>query len=312
MWATVAAAEPMVLLFPAVGTPARVTLSGRVLKHKPSQGSSTVSKNLRWLTTSNWEGAKVELRYAGRSATVTSGHDGNFEATLDAEAGKPFEIGLATAEAHVMGAAVGIATVDVLSPEAPFFVISDFDDTLAITNVVNKAGLLDAALAKDESTQPVVEGMPAFYDCLKSDKPQRPAFALVSGSPVQYVHRVTSFLSKHGFPVFGIYLRDLGPKTLSDYKQPVIRALLKSVPNKVVLVGDSGEHDPEVYRQIREEFPGRVLAVYVRNAGRAEDTKRFTDMVLFARPGEAAADAVAKGLASSACVERAFPKEEKK
>ena len=295
-----------VLLFPAVGTPGQVTLSGRVLKHAPSTGSSTLSKNLRRLTSSNWDGAQVEVRYADRSAAVVSGHDGNFSVTLSGEK-KPFEPGLATADAHVKGADAGIATVDIIATAAPFFVVSDFDDTLAVTNVVNGSGLVKAALLEDETTQPVVEGMAALYACLKEDKPARPGFALVSGSPAQYLGRVRQFLNTHGFPVFGIYLRDLGPNTLSNYKQPVIRALMKEVPNDVVLIGDSGEHDPEVYAQMRAEFPARVKAIYIRDAGHAQDAKRFAGMLLFKHPREAALDAVKRGLASPECAARAFP-----
>ncbi len=299
-------ASAAVLLFPAVGTPGQVTLSGRVLKHAPSTGSSTFSKNLRRLTSPNWQGARVELRYAGRSVEVVSGHDGNFSVTLSGDK-EPFEVGLTTAEAHVMGADAGIATVDIVAPAAEFFVVSDFDDTLAVTNVVSTSKLVKAALMQDETNQPVVEGMAEFYGCLKEDKVARPGFALVSGSPAQYLSRVRAFLNGHGFPVFGIYLRDLGPSTMSNYKQPVIRSLLKELPNQVVLVGDSGEHDPEVYAQIRAEFPERVKAIYIRNAGHAVDAKRFSGMVLFKNAKEAAYDAVTKGLASAQCVSRAFP-----
>lgn len=301
-----ASAEPTVLLAPAVGTPGQVTLSGRVLKHAPGAGSSTLSKNLRRLSTSNWEGARVEVRYAGRSASVTSGHDGDFSVTLSPDGGTPFEVGYATAEAHVTGATTGSAVVQVLAPEAPFFVVSDFDDTLAITNVVKTRALVKAALLQDEANQPAVEGMAAFYGCLAQDKPARPAFALVSGSPVQYLGRIASFLGRHAFPTFGLYLRDLGPRTLSGYKQPVIRQLLEALPQPVVLVGDSGEHDPEVYRELQAEFPGRVKAVYIRDAGKAQDRRRFEGMVLFAHARDAAADAVQRGLVTQACVEAAF------
>jgi phosphatidate phosphatase APP1 len=299
LWASAAVAQPVVLLFPAVGTTTQVTLAGRVLKNGPSGGSSTVSKNLRRLTTSNWEGASVEVRFEGQQATVTSGHDGNFEATFSA--GKtPFPVGLTTAEAAVKGAEPGRATVDVMAADAPFFVISDFDDTVAVTNVLDKSKFVKTVFGQDELTQPVVEGMASFYRCLR-EQPARPVFALVSGSPVQYTARVSRFLQKHDFPVFGQYLRDLGPSTLSDYKQPVIRALLKSIPGPVVLVGDSGEKDPEVYAQIRNEFPERVKAIFIRNAGRADDASRFPQMTLFSHPREAAGVAATQGLISKAC-----------
>jgi len=310
VWAAAAQAAPLVLLFPAVGQPDKVVLSGRVLKHAPTGGSSTASKNLRWLTSSNWEGAKVEVRFAGRTATATSGHDGNFEVTLTPGDGRHFEPGLSTAEAHVDDAETGIATVDIISPQAPFFVVSDFDDTLAVTNVA-KGGALSAGLFKDASTQPVVEGMAGFYGCLRADKPARPVFALVSGSPVQYVGRITQFLARHGFPVFGLYLRDFGPKTISGYKQPLIRALLGTLTQPAVLVGDSGEKDPEVYAEIRDEFPERIKAIYIREAGGPQDAKRFEGMLHFTHPREAALDAVAKGLADAACVQAAFAAEPK-
>jgi hypothetical protein len=65
-----------------------------------------------------------------------------------------------------------------------------------------------------------------------------------------------------------------------------------------VLIGDSGQHDPEVYAQIVEEHPGRVLAVYIRNvsndSARVEEIVRLAGAV--ARSGSSlvlAADSVA-------------------
>jgi phosphatidate phosphatase APP1 len=176
---------------------------------------------------------------------------------------------------------------------------------VAISNVIKPAKLMENALLKDSDSQQVVPGMAAFYGCLKA--PAAPAFALVSGSPVQFGSRVSDFLGRHGFPAFGVYLRDLGPSTLSNYKQPVIRRLLRQFPQPVVLVGDSGEKDPEIYAQIREEFPGRVKAIYIRDAGRTETATRFTDMVLFQKASEAAEHAAKSGLADAACVSEAFP-----
>lgn len=308
LWSATAWASPMVLLLPAVGAPGGVTLSGMVLKSTPTGGSSTLSRNLRQLTSSPWEGAQVEVRFGGRSATTTSGHGGRFEVALSPGDGQRFEPGLSNAEAHVDGAEVGRATVDILAPDAPFFVVSDFDDTLAVTHIAS-GGAIQESLFKDASTQGVVEGMSDFYGCLREGKPARPVFALVSGSPVQYAPRITQFLLRHDFPPFGLYLRDLGPKTLSGYKQPIIRKLLAALPAPVVLVGDSGEKDPEVYAEIRSEFPGRVKAIYIREAGGPKDPRRFEGMLHFTAPREAAWDAVAKGLADAACVRDAFPDE---
>ena len=40
-------------------------------------------------------------------------------------------------------------------------------------------------------------------------------------------------------------------------------ALYRELP--FVLIGDSGQRDPEIYAQVVREHPGRVLAIYIRN-----------------------------------------------
>ncbi|MBL9039430.1 MAG: DUF2183 domain-containing protein [Archangium sp.] len=292
---------PAVILFPSIGTTTSVTVAGRVLKDAPSPGTSAMSRNLRRLSASNWEGAPVEVRFAGLSASVVSVSDGAFSVTFSGP--KPFPVGVQYAEAYVRGARLAVATVDVGAPAAPYFVISDFDDTIAVSNVVSNRGLLNTALMHDGTTHPPVEGMNRWYRCMRNVGFARPVFALVSGSPQQFTGRIGAFLQKHGMPPFGLYLRDLGPSTLSDYKQPVIRKLLEAVPYPVVLVGDSGEHDPEVYAQIRKEYPDRVKAIYIHDVGRAEDAARFEGMVLFKEPKDAAADSVTRGLAQATCVD---------
>ncbi len=301
-----AAASGATVLFSAIGHPKKVVLTGRVLKDTPTAGSSTLSKNLRQLLVTNWVDAPVEVRFAGQSLNVTTNSEGNFEAAFESPPGRPFALGMLKAEARVPGANTGVAAVEVLAAAAPFFVISDFDDTIAVTEVLSRRRLVANSLLSDEKSQPVVRGMAEFYGCLRENV-GRPAFALVSGSPLQFATRVGTFLGNHRYPPMGLYLRDLGPDTLSDYKQPIIRSLLRAMPNPAVLIGDSGEHDPEVYRQIRDEFPERIRRIYIRNAGRSNDKKRFDGMVLFDEPRAAALDAVEQGLATQECVARAFP-----
>lgn len=294
-------------LFPAVGTPSEVTVSGRVVKSSaPASHGAALERNLRRLAARSWKGARVEVRWAGQAITVDSGEHGAFSATF--RAGEvAFPEGPRPAEAVLAGAETGTATVNVVAAEAPFLVVSDFDDTVAVTHVLEPAKLLKSALLQDETSQELVAGMPQFYRCLQEVSPSRPGFALVSGSPTQYVGRVDAFLRRHDFPPVGLYLRSLGPTTLSNYKQPLIRALLERVPNKVVLIGDSGEKDPEVYAELLGEYGARVLAVYIRDAGNTQDKARFKDMVLFDTPAQAARDAARRGLASTTCVEQAFP-----
>jgi phosphatidate phosphatase APP1 len=59
------------------------------------------------------------------------------------------------------------------------------------------------------------------------------------------------------------------PRKAEDHKRELIHNMLTLYGElPFILIGDSGQHDPEIYRQIVEEHPGRVLAVYIRNVSR--------------------------------------------
>jgi len=298
-------ADPGLLLFPALGQPSSLTVEGRVLKDMPSAGSSTLSRNVRQLAVNPLPGVDVDVAFQGQHLKVRSGREGEFEVTFRAPVGQPFLPGRHPVEARAsFGRAV--AGTQIVSPEAPYFVISDFDDTVAVSNVLHPEKLVETVLLKDADTQPVVPGMAGFYQCLLQDKASAPGLAVVSGSPWQYVPRTGLFLSDHGFPFAGLYLRTLGPKTLSGYKQPILRKLLTRLSNKVILVGDSGEKDPEVYAQIRQEFPDRVLEIYIRKVRPSEPVARTAGMTVFTEAKQAAVHAQGKGYLSQACLDAAF------
>lgn len=300
-----ALAGPALLLFPALGRPEALTVAGRVLREAPTSGTTSLSRNMRWLAASTWAGAEVEVAFEGQRVKARSGHEGAFEVTFAAPPGAPFPPGKYIVEAH---APWGVARtgVQIVSNEAPFVVISDFDDTIAVTNVLHKAQMAKAALLEESDTQPAVPGMSAFYDCLTEDKAQDPGLAVVTGSPWQYGPRLSGFLAANRFPFAAVYPRELSTHTLSHYKEPVIRALMQRLTNKFVLVGDSGEKDPEVYAEIRKEFPDRVAAIYIRKVRDVEPPDRFPGMFVFTEPRQAAKDALGKGFLSQACFESAF------
>ncbi len=299
------AASPHILLFPAVGQPGEVAIHGRVLKQAPGQGSNTLARNLRRLTASNWEGAPVEVTFAGRTLGTRSGHDGVFEVRFEIPE-RDVLPGLHLVEARVPGAAAQRAAVRIVPDTAPFFVISDFDDTVAQSHVLQRRKIVQTALLKDARTHPVVAGMSGFYQCLVEDRAPGAGLAFVSGSPHQFGPRIATFLQHNGFPVAGLYLRNWGPNTMSGYKQPAIRKLLNQMKQPAILVGDSGEKDPEVYAEIRREFPDRVKDIYIRDAGRTKDRSRFEGMVLFKDAREAAVHAVERGHIGRECFERVF------
>jgi phosphatidate phosphatase APP1 len=300
---TLASADPQVLLFPAIGTTSRVTISGRVIQHEVT-GHSKLSKNLRRLTTATMADAPVSVRFRGAEQTAKTDSDGNFSLQFDRQ-DVAFPIGLSWAEARSVPGAPTTATVQIVADGSSALVISDFDDTLAETHVLDRKKLLRAALLQDETDQPAVQGMAGFIRCLAHTGDNPSGLAVVSGSPTRFAARVAAFLQNNNFPPMALFLRqwNLGPSKdpRQHYKYEPIKHLMALVSSPVVLIGDSAEQDPEVYAQIREEFPGRVKAIYIRDAGNAADPSRFKDMAVFEQPKEALQHAIQRGLAPKDC-----------
>jgi len=298
---------PALLLPPSLARPDLAWISGRVLEERQGRHGPPAIRSARALSVGNLVGAQVEVTFLGRSARTTSGHDGEFEIAIAAAPGAPFATGAQRAAVRVAGASAE-AVVYVVPPEAPFLLVSDLDDTLAVTNATSVRGVLHSTFAEDAETQPAVGGMAAFYRCLLEGHAAPPPVAVVSGSPVQLAARVERFLAKNGFPPAALFLRNLGPRTLSGYKEPVLAELAERFSQPFVLVGDSGERDPEIYAAFARANPGRVLATYVRQAtANPGAAARFDELQLFTDPAAAARDAARLGLAAPGCVERAFP-----
>jgi hypothetical protein len=111
------------------------------------------------------------------------------------------------------------------------------------------------------------------------------AFHYVSGGPWQLYRPVSNFLigGKH-FPEGTFHMKSLTggittpvtsledlsrfvlPGGTFEHKVSQITTLMKRFPGrKFVLIGDSGEQDPDVYRQIQASFGAQVQAIIIRD-----------------------------------------------
>lgn len=51
-----------------------------------------------------------------------------------------------------------------------------------------------------------------------------------------------------------------------ELKKDVIKNIMTSYPNRqFILIGDSGEHDPEIYGWAAGTYPNQVKEIYIRN-----------------------------------------------
>jgi phosphatidate phosphatase APP1 len=88
----------------------------------------------------------------------------------------------------------------------------------------------------------------------------------VSSSPWNLYDFLVAFLRHREFPLGPVLLRDLlGTSAGRAEKAGRIREILDvHAQLRFVLIGDSAERDPEIYADIVEKYPGRILAVYIR------------------------------------------------
>ena len=169
------------------------------------------------------------------------------------------------------------ATTRILTPAptATFGVVSDMDDTVLQSEVTSFLRAARMVLLENALTRLPFPGVAAFYRALErgaTGADANPIF-YVSSSPWNLYDVIDGFLAAQQIPTGPLLLRDwdLGNLTErhSSHKGTVIREIFDTYPElPFLLVGDSGQEDPEIYAELVRERPGRVKAVYIRNVGR--------------------------------------------
>ena len=281
-----------IIVYAGFGTPTGFVLSGRVLEDKGERSQDTKRGRFRNLVdtvkameTDEITDVRVEVRVGTATYVARTDDDGVFR--VEATGLKtPLEVGELTVrvkliddEDHPTRPATGIVYVLVDAPGLA--VISDFDDTVAESGVTDKKRLIYKTFTRNAADMKPVPGASAAFEA--AGKAGARAFFYVSGSPQNLYERITAFLSLQKLPLGPIMLKNFGSDKLTDqrgYKKGRIRRLMKAFPKlRFVLVGDSGEQDPEIYRDIDKELPGRVAGIVIRRVSGGENSPdRFQGM----------------------------------
>ena len=154
------------------------------------------------------------------------------------------------------------ARVMVPSPRARLGVISDIDDTVVHSDVTRKLRMLLTVALSSARTRKPFAGVAAFYRALHQDVNP---FFYVSKSPWNLYAPLVEYLGLQGLPAGPLLLRDFGWRMPKQHKETAIADILATYPKlPFVLIGDSGEHDPEIYAGIVRRFPSRIRAIYIR------------------------------------------------
>jgi hypothetical protein len=162
-------------------------------------------------------------------------------------------------------------------------VISDIDDTIKRTQVRDRREMLLNTFARRFEAAP---HMAAYYRALAQVPDTR--FHYLSASPIQLYPALADFVRDNDFPAGSMHLRESttwrtlipGAEDSRAHKLGVIDRLLTEFPRRrFVLVGDSGEADPEIYAQVYRANPQRIDGIVIRDVtdeGRLSDRYRAT------------------------------------
>jgi hypothetical protein len=172
--------------------------------------------------------------------------------------------------------------IQFISP-AGLSVISDIDDTIKISDVRDKKTLMINTFLKPFVPAP---GMAELYRSWA--KRGDVAFHYVSASPYQLYGPLRDFVEAERFPRGTFFLKPFRVKDSSlldflgrqdDFKLNTIQPILADFPHrKFILVGDSGEQDPEIYAELARRNPRQIEHIYIRNTTNEPSTApRYAD-----------------------------------
>ena len=175
-----------------------------------------------------------------------------------------------------------ITTVIQFIPPKGLSVISDIDDTVKITHVTDRKRMWQSTFYAPFEAVP---GMAEAYQRLA--KANDASFHYLSSSPWHLAEPLLRFMADAALPLSSISLKHIRLKDRTALnivspgrhtKPPAIAQILAQFPERTfILIGDSGEDDPEVYAAAMRANPGRIAHIYIRNVTQARrDDVRFS------------------------------------
>jgi phosphatidate phosphatase APP1 len=272
-----------VLPYTGIGAPDHVRVLARVVLAAPGVEPSTVVGVAGWrrLLTLERPGTPVRVQVAGQHHDVVAGRGG----FVDVDVPLVLPPGVDTVHYAVDGREPVPGKVLVASPDATVGVVCDIDDTAWITGIRHPLRAAWRTFFRSSSGRRAVPGTAALLRTVVGSQ-RHPAVVYLSNGPWNMAGPVGRFLDRNGFPAGPLLMTDWGPtgdRLFRDgqaHKGGSLERLARDLPWVTwVLVGDDGEHDPDIYADFVRRHPGRVAAVAIRQVHIAGDTDARTETV---------------------------------
>jgi phosphatidate phosphatase APP1 len=282
-----------------------VYLTGMVMENKgldkPKPGQTLMTNLLAMLkryVSDEISGVKVRVSFHDKTHVVETDEFGIFQCLFHFEEGVAYGTHFEQANYELLDEVVdnqGLISakgdVLVVFGKPSLGVISDIDDTIMVSHSTNTLKKLKLMLFKNARTRVPFEGVGAFYRALRTGKVGQggpnPLF-YVSSSEWNLYDLLVDFFDFRNIPAGPLLLQELehrifhfwksggGTHEHKLYKITTLFSFFKDI--NFVLIGDSGQRDPELYLQVARACPERVKAVYIRCIGRAHKNKRTMEV----------------------------------
>ena len=288
-----------ILCYRGFGNSSGAWIYGRVIEKREfgvsTEGDSTLRNLLntyRRAYSDPLPFADVNATWGGTTVAMKADDEGFFGGWIDGTSNDPgniarkYTVELVAPIAAGGNVLKGAGEIFVPPDTARFGVISDIDDTVIQSRVSSFIQAARTVMLENARTRLPFPGVAAFYRALangSSGDEKNPIF-YVSSSPWNIYDVISEFMSLQNIPAGPILLRDwdiaIGALSSSrhfEHKSVAIKSILGMYPHlSFILIGDSSQHDPEIYSHVVSEFPGRIHAVYIRDVIRSSE--RTTSM----------------------------------
>lgn len=186
------------------------------------------------------------------------------------------EPGVHAVRMQAEGSEVSEATVTIVSDEQTVGVVCDVDDTVMVTALPRPLLAAWNSFVLNEHARTPTPGMSTMMDRLLRRHPRAP-FLYISTGAWNVAPTLRRFLTRNAYPPGALLLTDWGPTTERWFRSGVqhkvqnLQRLVTDFPHvRWVLIGDDGQHDPQIYSGFARRHPDSVAAIVIRNLSPTE------------------------------------------
>ncbi len=234
--------------------------------------------------------AQLAIECEGRTIEIQADEGGFFSQEIPSAATAPPDVAVRVTEPVQSRTVEAHPRLYGPSPSSRRIVVSDIDDTVLMTRATRAFRMVMLTLFSNAHTRIAFGGVANWYRALQAGAQGSEANPLfyVSSSPWNLYDFLEEFLEVNGIPLGPLFLRDHGldhgrgaPRGHRGHKLRILSHLLEVYPDHpFLLIGDSGQKDPEIYHELVTKYPGRICGIVIRNVSqlipaRLEEVARF-------------------------------------